>query len=100
MILDFGNYRIITDDKQFITQEKRVKQENQFTKEENIGQEYYADLGYYTKLENALNSLGKRIILTNNDLKVILRELKLLQAKIRQFTRQLEIEEISIGKVS
>lgn len=50
VILDFGNYRVITDDKQFITQEKRVKQENQFTKEENIGQEYYADLGYYREL--------------------------------------------------
>lgn len=92
MILEFNKYKIVTDDKQFIVQEKRVKKEGVFTKEENIGQEYYVDLGYYSSLENALKLLPKRILLANDDLQVIKKELELIQSEIKGFKRLFELE--------
>jgi len=98
MVLDFGKYKIVTDDRQFIVQEKRVVQEGQFTKEENIGKEYEVDLGYYSNLNSALNSLPKRILLTNDDLQVISRELKLIESKIKEFTKLFELDECTVGR--
>lgn len=91
MVLEFGKYKIITDDKQFIVQEKKIKKEGQFTKEENVGQEYWSDQGYYGNLESALNSLPKRILLNNDDLKVIQKELRELQKTINEFKGLFEL---------
>ena len=64
MILDFGDYKVVTDDKQFIIQKKKVVQAGPFTKKENIGKEYWEDEAYYTSLNSALKSLRKRVFWT------------------------------------
>jgi hypothetical protein len=89
MKLDFGKYQIVTDDRQFIVQEKKVIKESENT--EKIGTEYFDTQGYYTTLESALKSLGKRVILENDDLQTISRELKSLENKIDEFKNIFEL---------
>ncbi len=50
MILEFENYRMKTDSRQFVVQKRKVVQAGRFTKEENIGKEYWEDEAYCTTL--------------------------------------------------
>lgn len=90
MKLDFGKYLITTDDRQFIVQEKKIVKESE--KPENIGNEYFETQGYYSNLEAALKSLGKRVVLENDDIKVIRKELRHLESKIKEFSKLFELE--------
>lgn len=90
MKLDFGKYQIVTDDKQFIVRERKVVQESNDI--EKIGSEYFDTQGYYSNLEAALRSLSKRVLLENDDLKIIKKELRHLQNKIEEFTELFELE--------
>jgi hypothetical protein len=92
MKLDFDNYKIETDERQFIVYIKKTIQAGTFTKEENIGKVYYDVDGYFSKLDSALNFLAKRIVLDNDDLQVIKEKLSQLQRKIEEFTRLLEVD--------
>jgi hypothetical protein len=92
MILEFDNYKIVTDEKQFIVQEKKVVQESKLTKAENVGKEYYIDIAYCTMLDFALKFLSNRVLLQNDDLDVILDKLKVLQSKIEAFTSMLRLK--------
>ncbi|WP_392486758.1 hypothetical protein ACER0A_002085 [Haloimpatiens sp. FM7315] len=92
MKLIFDDYQIVTDDKQFIIQKKKVVQAGRFTKTENIGKGYWEDIGYFGKLNFALKSLGKSILLSNDELKVIMKKLNELESKIDEFTRILKEE--------
>lgn len=85
------NYQIITDEKQFIVQKKKITQAGRLTKEENIGKETFVDLAYYTTLNHALKHIGRQIVLDTDDLKDIKRELIALQNKIDDMTDLLEI---------
>lgn len=87
MILTFKNYKITTDDRQFIVQEKRKVQEGRFTKEENIGKDYWANIGYFGSLKYALKSLAKLTLLRNNDIDTIVSELKALEGKIDELIK-------------
>lgn len=40
MKLQFNNYQIVTDSRQFIVQQKKIIQASKFTKAENVGKEY------------------------------------------------------------
>lgn len=88
MKLDLGKYQIVTDDRQFIVQEKKVAGETA----KDVGAIYWSTNGYYSNLESALKSLGKTVLLENDDLKVIQKELKFLQSRIKEFTKMLESE--------
>lgn len=90
MNLEFENYKIVTDDKQFIVQKKKVVQAGKFTKEENIGKEYWDDEAYCTTLNFALKFLRKKVLLDNDDLKVIINKLDELENKIDEFTEILK----------
>lgn len=92
MILDFGDYKIVTDERQFIVQAKKVIQEGRFTNPENVGKEYYEDIRYFNSLNSTLKFLAKRTVLVNNDLKVIQEKLAELQRKIDEFSKQLDID--------
>jgi hypothetical protein len=92
MKLDLGNFKIVTDERQFIVQEKKTIQEGRFTNPENIGKEYYESIAYFSSLDLALKYLGKRIVLDNDDLQVIKEKLSDLQGKIQEFTRLLEVD--------
>lgn len=90
MVLEFDNYKIVTDDKQFIVQKKRIIQAGRLTKEENIGKEYWSDIKYFSTLNSALKFIRKTVLLDNDDLKVIMDKLEQLEKKIDDFTKRVE----------
>lgn len=92
MKLDLGRYMIVTDDSQFIVKEKRVIQEGRMTKAENVGKETVKDMGYFSSLDFALKFLCKRACIDNDDIKDVVKEIKVLESKIEGFTRTLHLE--------
>lgn len=92
MILEFENYRVKTDTRQFVVQKRKIVQAGRLTKEENIGKEYWEDEAYCTTLNFALKLLRKKVLLDNHDLKVIIDKLNELESKIDEFTKILKEE--------
>ncbi|NEZ96965.1 hypothetical protein EXM58_13835 [Clostridium botulinum] len=92
MVLQFQDYRVKTNSRQFVVQKRKVVQAGRFTKEENIGKEYWEDEAYCTSLNFALKLLRKKILLDNDDLKVIVNKLNQLESKIDEFTSLLKEE--------
>jgi GTP:adenosylcobinamide-phosphate guanylyltransferase len=92
MILDFGDYQIKSDERQFIVYRKKVTQLNNKTKPENIGKEFWEPEGYYTDLNHALKYIGRRVLLDNDDLSAVKERLELLEAQIAGFTKELEVK--------
>lgn len=82
MKIDIGDYRIISDERQFIIQSVGYVTESKVTKEENIGKEKTKNLAYYVSFKNALKYLANKIILDNDDTKIILDKLNELERKI------------------
>lgn len=93
MQLDFGDYKIVTDERQFIVQKKKVIQAGKFTKEANVGKEYFEDDAYCTSLNSALKFLCKKTLLDNDDLLVIKEKLAKIESKIDKFTKLLNESE-------
>ena len=92
MILEFEDHKIVTDERQFIVQKKKVIQAGKFTKEENVGKEKWEDGAYCASLNSALKFLRKSILLDNDDLLVIMKKLNELESKIDEFTKMLKEE--------
>ncbi|EJO5347168.1 hypothetical protein NRP93_001241 [Clostridium botulinum] len=92
MVLQFQDYRVKTDSRQFVVQKRKVVQAGRFTKEENIGKEYWEDEAYCTSLNFALKLLRRKVLLDNDDLKVIVNKLNQLESKIDEFTKILKEE--------
>lgn len=91
MVLEFDDYRIITDDRQFIIQKKKKVKENNLTKETNIGKEYWTNHKYYSSFNSALKYLQTAVLLDNDDLQVIIDKLKDIERLIDKLTKELEI---------
>lgn len=91
MILQFDNYKIKTDERQFIVQRKKIIQDSKFTKTENVGKEVWEDYRYYSSLETALKFLGKSVLLQNDDVVVIKAKIDELQGKIEEFIKVLTV---------
>ena len=77
-----NNLYIRSDDNNYILSEKSIVQEGK-----NKGEEYWRDLGYYTKISHLLEAYGHKI-LRNSSIQT-LRELKEAIDKVR-----VELEEI------
>lgn len=82
MKIDIGNYRIISDERQFIIQSVGYVTESKVTKKENIGKEKTKNLAYYRSFKNVLKYLANKIVLDNDDTKIILDKLNELERKI------------------
>lgn len=82
MKIDIGNYRIISDERQFIIQSIGYVTESKVTKKENIGKEKTKNLAYYRSFKNVLKYLANKIVLDNDDTKIILDKLNELERKI------------------
>lgn len=82
MKIDIGNYRIISDKRQFIIQSVGYVTESKVTKKENIGKEKTKNLAYYRSFKNVLKYLANKIVLDNDDTKIILDKLNELERKI------------------
>lgn len=93
MILEFEDYMICTDERQFIVQQKKIVQDSKLTKKENIGKEYWEDIAYCPSLKYALKFLYKKVLLDNDDLTVILSKLDGIENKIKEFLKILKQEE-------
>ena len=89
MELNLGEYKIITDERNFIVQKKRATKafDNGHikTKEENVGKVNYIDIAYCSTLEQALRFIENRIMIDNNDIVEIKKELIRLENNIREF---------------
>lgn len=93
MKLDISNeYRICTDEFQFIVQQKKVVQENKLTNPENIGKEYWKDIAYCNSLDFALKFICKNVLLTNDDINVIIDKLNEIESKIEEIEKYLSIK--------
>ncbi|ELC8411529.1 hypothetical protein ACV3RC_14530 [Clostridium perfringens] len=82
MKIDIGDYRIISDERQFIIQSVGYVTESKVTKKENIGKEKTKNLAYYRSFKNVLKYLANKIVLDNDDTKIILDKLNELERKI------------------
>ena len=82
MKIDIGDYRIISDERQFIIQSVGYVTESKVTKKENIGKEKTKNLAYYRSFKNVLKYLANKIVLDNDDTKIILNKLNELERKI------------------
>ncbi|NGT56589.1 hypothetical protein G6Z15_02550 [Clostridium perfringens] len=82
MKIDIGNYRITSDERQFIIQSVGYVTESKLTKDENIGKEKTKNIAYYRSFKNVLKYLANKIILDNDDTKIILDKLNELERKI------------------
>ena len=82
MKIDIGAYRIISDERQFIIQSVGYVTESKVTKKENIGKEKTKNLAYYRSFKNVLKYLANKIVLDNDDTKIILDKLNELERKI------------------
>ena len=82
MKFDIGDYRIISDERQFIIQSVGYVTESKVTKKENIGKEKTKNLAYYRSFKNVLKYLANKIVLDNDDTKIILDKLNELERKI------------------
>lgn len=90
MKLNLGDYRIESDSNCFILKSKKVVQESKLTKEENIGEERWITVGYYTNIDNLLEAIPRQILLDNDDLKDISKKLGVLSIKIGGIKMALE----------
>lgn len=90
MYMEFDNYKLRTDERQFIISKKRIVKAGHFTKEENIGKPVWEDIKYYTDVKFAFKFLGNSVLLDNDDITVIKEKLDLLTNKIDEFCKLLK----------
>lgn len=83
MKLNIGDYLIETDERQFIVKAKKTVEESRFTKEENIGKEYYQPIAYCTSLHSALKFVPQQVLKSNADIIVIKEKLEQIEADIK-----------------
>lgn len=87
-----GKFRIESDSLQFVVKQRKVTQASRMTKAENIGNVSYVDIGYFTKIENALKCVGDQIVKDVPNLLDIIKELKNLQKEIAAMSALLQVE--------
>lgn len=83
MKINIGDYLIETDERQFIVKAKKTVEESRFTKEENIGKEYYQPIAYCTSLNSALKFVPQQVLRSNDDILVIKEKLEQIEADIK-----------------
>ncbi|MEG1870972.1 MAG: hypothetical protein RR192_03120 [Peptostreptococcaceae bacterium] len=93
MKIDLGDYRIESDERQFVVQAKKVIEKGRLTKEENVGKEFYKPVGYYSNIKSALKYLSNKIVLDNVDINTVINKLKSLESKIESLNNILEVKE-------
>lgn len=91
MKLDLGDYRIESDERQFIVQAKSVIREGKLTKEENVGKEIFKTVAYMPTLPMCLKFIGNKIVLDNDDINTIKDKLDSLRKDISKLNKVLEV---------
>lgn len=91
MKLDLGDYRIESDERQFIVQAKSIIKESKLTKEENIGKEVFKTVAYLPTLLMCLKFIGNKIVLDNDDINTIKDKLDALRKEISKLNKALGV---------
>ena len=91
MKLNLGDYRIESDERQFIIQAKSVVKEGILTKEENVGKEVFKTVAYMPTLQMCLKFIGNKIVLDNDDINTIKEKLDGLHKEISKLNKALTI---------
>lgn len=91
MKLNLGDYRIESDERQFIIQAKSVVKEGRLTKEENVGKEVFKTVAYMPTLQMCLKFIGNKIVLDNDDINTIKEKLDDLHKEISKLNKALTI---------
>ena len=92
MKINIGDYLIETDERQFIVKTKKVVEEGRFTKEENIGKEYYQSIAYCTSFNSALRFVPQQVLRSNDEILVIKEKLEQIEEIIKAIPQPIEIE--------
>lgn len=92
MKIQLGDYRIETDNMQYIIKAKKVIQAGRLTKEENVGKEKWEEVSYHSSLDSALKSLANKVVLDNDDIFIIKQKLNEIQRDIKGFIKALKGE--------
>ncbi|MBU3186636.1 hypothetical protein [Clostridium estertheticum] len=90
------NYKVVSDERQFILQTLKVTKASKLTLPENVGKETWSDIGYYRKLKEVLKAAGDQVVLDNKELPVIIEKLKELQLEINKISNLFEITESEV----
>lgn len=94
MIMEFGKgkFKIITDERQFITQERKTVKAGKLTKAENVGTTYYESIAYTSTIDQAITHIATKIVLRCDDFAIIMKELDELKQDIKEFSDILKVE--------
>lgn len=68
MEINIGDYKLVTNDNNFIIQKKKIIRAGKLTKPENIGKEVWSDDGYFSNFDSALKYVSNRVLLDNDDI--------------------------------
>ena len=91
MKLDLGDYKIESDERQFIVQVKSVIKESKLTKEENVGKEVFKTVAYIPTLPKCLKFIANKIVLDNDDINTIKDKLDGLHKEISKLNKALGV---------
>lgn len=91
MKLDLGDYKIESDEKQFIVQAKSIIREGRLTKEENVGKEIFKIVAYLPTLPKCLKFIANKVVLDNDDINTIKDKLDSLHKEISKLNQALEV---------
>lgn len=84
MKVNIGDYRLVTNDNNFIIQKKKIIQASKVTKPENVGKESWIDDGYFSNFDSALKYVSNRVLLDNDDLSIIKNKLVEIHTSINE----------------
>lgn len=91
--IDINNdYYIVADDKQYILRVKKKKEAGARTKDENVGEEYYQNVAYFTSFKDLLKFIPEKIIRKNTNISNILDKLN----EINESINKIAVEPIKI----
>jgi hypothetical protein len=83
MIIEIDkDYRIITDENQYIVQRAKITKASKQTKPENIGKPKWINIAYVSSITFALRFICKNITLLDNDTQSILAKLDNVYSRI------------------
>lgn len=92
MKIELGkNWKIETDDMQFIVSQRSTIKEGRFTNPENVGKDKWEVEGYCSNITSCLNIINKKIVLQNDNLDDIMDKLADIESIAKRIDKQLRL---------
>lgn len=93
MKIKIGDYKIETDNKQFVVKSKtsnKAIEGQEVSDNENISEDNYKAIAWCTSLESALKCVTNQTLLDNDSVMDIIAQLKLIYMQIKEIRKALE----------